>query len=69
MNSNVNIKRLRQEIEMEENRTRPDLARLPVLHLELEKNIFGRGRFFGNRKVRTLGCKWATRTQKSFTVG
>ncbi|XP_009127418.1 uncharacterized protein LOC103852254 [Brassica rapa] len=37
VNSGVNIKRLRQELELEESKVLPDLARLPVLRLELEK--------------------------------
>ncbi|XP_056855145.1 uncharacterized protein LOC130504548 [Raphanus sativus] len=37
VNSNMSIMKLRRELEVEESKIRPDLARLPMMRLELEK--------------------------------
>ncbi|KAJ4870389.1 RlpA-like double-psi beta-barrel domain protein [Raphanus sativus] len=68
VNSNMSIMKLRRELEVEESKIRPDLARLPMMRLELEK-AYQEEETFCNNGVKILGYELVTRILKSFMVG
>lgn len=61
----MNIKKLRRDLELEESKHRPDLDRLPVLHVELEK-AFEEEEAFWKQKCKNSWLQLGDKNTKVF---